>query len=377
MDRDALLAAAWSCQACPLGAVGPGGRPSHRFPPVIGRRGGGPAPLLFVGINPRVSTSNRDLHAWLVADFRHFRSLADNRVGAAPYLGEGGQERHYRAHQRVAAAAFPGEAFEEVAAVTELFLCATETSPGLVAGGSPCADRFLTPVLTLVQPRVVLAVGRTVGRVLGTSAPGAAGASVLRWPGGRATVIEMPHPNARGHRSAGMRAAEEAVQQALRRQRTPASRVIRRRPGEPEQEVARTAPARPPVAPPRSAPEQPPARRRAAPRPTTGPVRVIRTLRCDWKPRYGWRPHQQAAHLQELAAHAGGVIRFELTKGGRLRYIVELTAEQWTAALGDYASGDNWQRYGLVTRLTRTRNGAPTEEFLPRWAAHVRPADGG
>jgi hypothetical protein len=330
-------------------------------------------PLLFVGINPRVSDSNEWLHQWLQDDYRNFRSLADNRVGGEPYIGEPGQERHYRAHQKIASAAFPGEAFEGVAAVTELHLCATEASPGARPDSVRCAELFLQRVLQLIQPRVVVAVGRTVARYLGVSDDqGGRGTSTVRWQGGTALVVEMPHPNARGPRLAGMLETQRHVRAQLGSSGKSRGRVIRRRKGRADIVVTSPAPAgettRALGAPGRQ--HRDVGVRHRERRRSGG--RVVRKVSCYWQDRYGWRPHQKAEHLRECAAADGAVIRFNLIRGGQVRFVLEMTADQWRRALGDYATGENWQRYGLVTKLTRTVQGQPTEEFLDRWAGCVR-----
>lgn len=61
---------------------------SFRFAPTIGAVG--MAPLLFVGINPRVSDSNRDLHLALMRDISTFRELAGNRFRDRDYIGPQG-----------------------------------------------------------------------------------------------------------------------------------------------------------------------------------------------------------------------------------------------------------------------------------------------
>ncbi|MCX5855727.1 MAG: hypothetical protein NTZ24_14350 [Deltaproteobacteria bacterium] len=60
------------------------GAPYFKFSPTIGASGN--SPLLFVGINPRISESNRDLHQYLMADFRNFQAIAANRDGDGKYI---------------------------------------------------------------------------------------------------------------------------------------------------------------------------------------------------------------------------------------------------------------------------------------------------
>jgi uracil-DNA glycosylase len=140
-----------------------GGR-AFRFPPTIGATA--TAPLLFVGINPRVSDSNRDLHSALWHDPSAFSELAGNRFQGRTYIGEQGLERHYAAHVCIAHEVFPDQLFENVGVVTELFFCASESSRGLPVEHSPCAERYFERVLAIVQPQVVFAVGRRVENYL-------------------------------------------------------------------------------------------------------------------------------------------------------------------------------------------------------------------
>ena len=135
----------------------------YRFPPI-----GAPAAanLLFIGINPRVSHSNRILHNSIVEDVVEFRRLSENRVGNADYIGNPGLESHYRLHVSVVKALFPGSPFASAASLTELHFCATSNSQGLPYATSLCADQFLPDVLEIVSPQVVFAVGAHVERTL-------------------------------------------------------------------------------------------------------------------------------------------------------------------------------------------------------------------
>lgn len=197
MEQDQLNLVAFSCSYCErtdLPFIRSGLGKFYRFPPIIGAVG--QAPLLFVGINPRVSDSNRSLHSTIVADYGAFVQLSRNRVGGRPYVGLCGLEKHYVLHARVAEALFPFEPFESVASVTELHLCASRSSKGLSANSSLCAERFLLSTLEIVSPSVVFAVGRHVERTLKKLFGGHFGS--VCWNSGSAPVITLPHPNARG-----------------------------------------------------------------------------------------------------------------------------------------------------------------------------------
>lgn len=169
--RSQLLDEVDRCELCVTGEQygferRPEGRGFYKFPPTIGAAG--EASVLFIGINPRISATNRRLHRELAVHESSFQILAGNRV---PYNGKAGgpryisvrcDERHYRPHAKVIAHAF-GEhaAFEDHGAVTELFLCASLDSK-LLPRDWPCAGRYLSRVITQVKPELVVPVGRTV-----------------------------------------------------------------------------------------------------------------------------------------------------------------------------------------------------------------------
>lgn len=162
---DLLLADAYSCRSCPeaYGFSSPTiGGPYFKFPPIIGCRT--KPKLLFVGINPRI-TLNRGLHEQVMASYECFAELSENKVNGLPYVINGG-EPHYRFHTRIVSELF-GDAtpFEEFAAASELYLCATadtENLPELPL--APCALKFLLPIIAVVKPEIIVAVGGTVFR---------------------------------------------------------------------------------------------------------------------------------------------------------------------------------------------------------------------
>lgn len=41
-------------------------------------------------------------------------------------------------------------------------------------------------------------------------------------------------------------------------------------------------------------------------------------------------------------------------------------------ALDSYVDGETWVRNGYVTKITKTRGGKPTPEFIARWVPYVR-----
>ena len=145
----------------------PGGGPFYKFPPIIGAQGA--APLLFIGINPRRSGSNQDLHEWLMRSLANFEQLSRNRdLDGNPYITPFAREGHCHCHATVVEEVFGrGTKFESKAAVTELFLCASETMPpSLTYAKSGCAQRFLSQVIAITKPKVIIAVGEMVKRHL-------------------------------------------------------------------------------------------------------------------------------------------------------------------------------------------------------------------
>ena len=120
MTWDELTSDVFSCMHCdrfglPFNRIGSG--KFYRFPPTIGATG--PVPLLFVGINPRISTSNRSLHEAIVNNWTSFEALRRNRFRSDQYIGYRGLEKHYALHVKVASALFPTKSFETVACVTD------------------------------------------------------------------------------------------------------------------------------------------------------------------------------------------------------------------------------------------------------------------
>lgn len=182
----------------------------YRFPPTIGAAS--TARLLFVGINPRISSTNEGLHESIAHNLRNFSELAANRIDEGAYIGRKSQEPHYQFHLSVVDALCPGEPFESVAAVTELHLCASTSSKGLPYDSSRCTDRYFGLVLRQVTPLVIFAVGSHVERTLSKKfRTTLRGKPLARWPGGQAPIFTLPHPNAYGAKYEPLsRAIEEA-----------------------------------------------------------------------------------------------------------------------------------------------------------------------
>jgi uracil-DNA glycosylase len=171
--------------------------PFYKFPPIIGAVSN--APLLFVGINPRISDSNHELHEWLMGTpgaFRLFASNLDHR--GRPYIAVDGPEPHYHPHAEITARLFPNRPFEDVAAATELFLCATGSAKGLPLADSPCADRYLMQTISLIRPVVIFAVGQMVFDALARRFRANREALTYPFKVGVSIVVPMHHLSARG-----------------------------------------------------------------------------------------------------------------------------------------------------------------------------------
>ncbi len=212
--RASLVQEVYRCTHCvplvlPFATCTDAGR-FFRFPPVIGAPGA--AEVLFVGINPRVSPSNLPLHTALMRDISAFQELAANSYRERDYIGPQGQESHYSLHLWIASQLFPGRRFASVAAVTELFFCASESSARLPVEQSPCADKYLGRVLASTRPKLVVAVGSRVANYLAGRFPRQAQYAIAAWGDhGRAPIIPVPHPNSRGEKhSRTLRAVEVA-----------------------------------------------------------------------------------------------------------------------------------------------------------------------
>src|SRR5687767_39084 len=91
-DVNALIEEVYHCTHCAaLGLpflTSAAAKRAYRFPPIIGAMG--VAPLLFVGINPRISDPNRHLHDALMADYKTFLAFAGNRFQSKRYIGHRG-----------------------------------------------------------------------------------------------------------------------------------------------------------------------------------------------------------------------------------------------------------------------------------------------
>ena len=96
---------------------------------------------------------------------------------------------------------------------------------------------------------------------------------------------------------------------------------------------------------------------------------------CEWKENYGWRPIQRAEDMDYLDEHAGAKIRFRLIRDGRVKFVLEMTPEEWREALGDYFDGSGWRRNGYIVAITKRVKGEYTEEFQDRWGQYIRQPD--
>ncbi len=195
-DPNLLRSVVFGCEAC----VGLGfgfsrlhpEAPLSKFPPTIGSSS--VAPLLFIGTNPRISNTNQDLFEGIMLKPGSFHLLAQDIWHGQSYLRFGEPGRHYDLHLAIAEQAFPGCPFSSVAAVTELFLCATKDGGSLPRFGSPCADRYLDQVARQVEPRVVVAVGAPARNYLASRRTSGDMPFKARIGDGVVVVAAVPHP---------------------------------------------------------------------------------------------------------------------------------------------------------------------------------------
>ena len=135
-----------------------------------------------------------------------FNTLAGNQIPDARvspirrYIDRHGPERHYDLHMEIVETAFgAGARFEDHAAVTELLLCATASSPPVDLTTSPCAKAFLARTVDQVRPEVIVAVGAGVDEYFRSRATRRSDLVLRAVIGGHhAWVVPVPHPNARG-----------------------------------------------------------------------------------------------------------------------------------------------------------------------------------
>jgi uracil-DNA glycosylase len=218
---DVLLSNVFKCQACPdgYGFKRPSsGRPYYKFPPTIGAEGR--ADLLFIGINPRLD-GNLPLYERIGRTLGTFGDLARNLERGEPYIHHDAEETHYRLQHGIVQRVYGFESkFEDHAAVTELFYCATmDTNAGLPESGSDCADEYLGDVLNKVQPKVIICLGERVLKYMQERFE-AGDARVFRTATGGSLVICVPHPANQHLNEAGrdlaIGAAVDVIRSALR-----------------------------------------------------------------------------------------------------------------------------------------------------------------
>ncbi len=188
------------------------GRPFSKFPPIIGATDG-TAEILFVGINPRVGASNCSLYWQIMPKFEDFIDLGKNRTNGQVYIGLGAKEQHYRVHWEIVSAIFAGAAFEAVAAVTELYFCASGDSKIFHPGFSPCADSYFENVVELVQPKVIVALGQLVHAYFEARYAATGLQATILAAGQQRTLIKLAHPRAKG--SINVHAAVTAIAAVL------------------------------------------------------------------------------------------------------------------------------------------------------------------
>jgi hypothetical protein len=144
------------------------GRPK-KFPPTIGATG--ESRLLFIAQNPRL-TDNYVLD-WAMTSKQEFSSLAANKDQySRDYLRSYGldddkpKEDFYRPFIEIATSAYPSKSFDQVAAISDLYLCATppndrndSTKRLAFTPNSPCADLYFKRVIAQVRPIAIITKG--------------------------------------------------------------------------------------------------------------------------------------------------------------------------------------------------------------------------
>jgi hypothetical protein len=166
--RDALLKEAYGCQECAVEGRSfvsefIEARPGFffKFPPLIG--GIGKVKLLFVGYSPRRTKNNIAIHDFAMDTFENFCKLSENRgrrghryVGSPRSTAD--HEPHYDFHNDIVQRVF-AKSFHKVAAVTEMYLCASEDGRKLNTQNSPCARRFLPRSINVADPDYIVTFG--------------------------------------------------------------------------------------------------------------------------------------------------------------------------------------------------------------------------
>ena len=169
----------------------------HKFPPLIG--GTGKLKLLFVGYNPR-RTKNLAIHNFAMDTFQNFCALSNNvDHHGQGYIGSlksaSDHEEHYELHDEIVQRVF-AKPFTSVAAVTEMYLCATKKGKKLNTENSPCARRFLMRTITIANPDYILTFGSGLPRFFNRFIRGV-----------KADVLHLPFPSDQVTLPATMRAA--------------------------------------------------------------------------------------------------------------------------------------------------------------------------
>jgi hypothetical protein len=147
--------------------------------------------LFFVNINPR-STSNEPMD-WAMESLENFEEFSTNRYKDEVYIPT--NEEFYEIHHSICKAIFPKNAFEDVAIVHELYLCATTPKATRdLPWRSPCAERYMWRHLQDACPKLVVAFGERVAKFLKCDYRGD---RVLGELGNGARLISLPHSSPR------------------------------------------------------------------------------------------------------------------------------------------------------------------------------------
>lgn len=338
----------YNCAVCPPSKFGfqehPCVRRLFKFPSAIGSQGA--APMAFVGLNPRISNTNRALYYAITIDPEAYISLAGNRApDGQPYVRLQGGERHYHTHAKVVREAvrgtqYDGKSFEEVAVCTELFMCATPPrqtaalTKALKAPSPVCPDLHFWKAIQRAAPKVLVTLGDDVFDYVSTFATHDGSVYRLNMAGAAAMIIAIPHPGGKLLTNTQLTQVADACREVLLG-RSPTAWDFRRS-------------------------------TTSSPGPTTSapPDRDY-----EWTDRYGWQVDHRPADLAWLQTDPKRTITYRLHRGGKLRYKMILDGQQLRQAI----SWRGWPEKRYVNPVTKKRHRRPIEEFLPQWAKYVKP----
>lgn len=154
-----LQSKVYSCRACvdngePFGFEFDANGCPKKFPPTIPT--GGEKKLLFMALCPR--PTNNYVLDWAMSDPDNFATLGANQnQDGDSYLESYDKEDFYRPFVEIAAEAYKGRSFNEVATVSDLYFCAMPSRQ--LRRNSPCANLHLPDLIAEVRPKAIITQG--------------------------------------------------------------------------------------------------------------------------------------------------------------------------------------------------------------------------